>query len=302
MDSPAQFRGDLPPSVPCPHCHSVVQIDEKHFEAYFKGATTACPKCARPFDWWTMILQMVKEQWSLLQLSPVGARLTFFQITLRPGESTTVNLGDHEIPSDAKILNVGYTPQGGGLFPLEIHGNMPQRHIIPSTFRLYSMPLGPGPHTETTVAVVVSWVPSIPEDYSWRNLLDAFEAYSVGRYQSMIIPANVAVESTLYTTLAAYLDQFVPSENVSSFLEDGATYDHQLNVVLPTLVSIRGLPPLPVHIRGLLNRLKRLRNQMAHKGRLKKHLETEEAAECLCSALFGFVYIRIVGRGLLTAA
>jgi len=79
-------------------------------------------------------------------------------------------------------------------------------------------------------------------------------------------------------------------------LESGATYSHQLNVVLPAFVSILKMPCLPDNIRGSLNRLRKLRNDMAHRGGLDIPIEKETAAEYLCAALFGFHYLKLIGR------
>ncbi len=47
-------------------------------------------------------------------------------------------------------------------------------------------------------------------------------------------------------------------------------------------------------LRGRLNRLRDLRNQVAHNGVTKKPLVPHEAAEMICAALFGFQYLKIL--------
>jgi hypothetical protein len=81
-----------------------------------------------------------------------------------------------------------------------------------------------------------------------------------------------------------------------------ATYGHQLNVILPALLRSSTAPQLPIAIRGLLNRLRELRHQMAHEGRLEEDLDRYEAAELLCAALFGFRYVSLVRPFLLPGA
>jgi hypothetical protein len=116
-----------------------------------------------------------------------------------------------------------------------------------------------------------------------------------------VVPANVAVESSLSITLNNYLPQHVGKERTKSFLKDAATYSHQLNVVLPILVGLLKLPSLPEQIRGLLNSLRGLRNDIAHLGATENPIGKEQCAELLCAALFGFQYVLLLQRKLLSA-
>jgi hypothetical protein len=55
-----------------------------------------------------------------------------------------------------------------------------------------------------------------------------------------------------------------------------------------------GGPQLPDHIRGSLNRLRGLRNRVAHGGMPETPIPRSDAAECLCAAFFGVEYVRVV--------
>jgi len=265
QDKPIQVA----PWVPCVHCNASISIERQIAADYFRGVKMSCPSCGKLLDWWDTILRTIRENFMLIQaFAPIGARWTVFHVMLQPNCSTELKFIDQGIPTDAVILNVIYTPDGGGLFPLEMHGNMPLRFRIPNIINLYPRPIGGGPHKETQVSVLVTWVPHTADDEAWRNLINAFQAYVLGRYHSAVIPANVAVESTTNRLLAAFFEKksLASQENVDSFLHGGATYAHQLNILLPTLLSFTDAPPLPDHIRGQLNRLRKLRNQMVHRG------------------------------------
>jgi hypothetical protein len=54
---------------------------------------------------------------------------------------------------------------------------------------------------------------------------------------------------------------------------NGATYGNQLNIILPEILFSLKLPTLNDLIRGKLNRLKDLRNLLAHDGHLHPTLE-----------------------------
>lgn len=291
MDRPT----DINPWVPCMLCNASVNIPERFAEDYFRNVQPPCPSCGEPWDWWNSILRTIRDNFMNIQaFSPIGGRWTVLQITLRPNQRTQLQFADYGIPADARILSVNYTPQGAGLFPLEIHGNAPQRHTIPSAINLYPMPMGGEARNSTPVAVLVTWVPHSADDEAWQNLVDAFESYGAGRYQSVVVPANVAVESRLSRLLAEFLREVASRENVESFLREGATYSHQLNVLLPALRSFTNAPHLPDHIRGNLNRLREFRNQMAHRGIIDPPLQRSVIAECLCAALFGFHYLNVI--------
>lgn len=230
----------------------------------------------------------------------IGAQTLLFQLLLKNGQRTIYRFSDYGIPQDAKILYVNYTPSGGGLFPLEVHGNVPTTRFLSNEVVLYPMPFAADkPPEDTEVNVMVSWVPRTASDESWQSLVDAFEAYAHARYSSMVVPANVAVESTLSRVLTGYLERFVSKKHIENFLENAATYGHQLNVLLPVIASLKSLPLLPDHIRGALNKLRDLRNDLAHAGTLKQPLDSHTAAEALCGALFGIYYVRYIEDQLL---
>src|SRR3989304_2403692 len=181
IQHPVQFPIHLPPWLACPNCSQVFTISDEITEGYFRGENSSCPSCNRPFDWWDTLLRHIREGTFFLNaLTPVGARSSLFKITLRQNHFTELKLSDYGIPTDAKILNIAYTPEGS-LFPAEFYGNVPQRHIVPHVVRLYPVPLEEGPHTDTEVNVMVTWVPHTGSDYAWQNLVDAFEAYESGR-------------------------------------------------------------------------------------------------------------------------
>lgn len=229
----------------------------------------------------------------------IGANHTFTSITLRPGQRVTLNLEDHGVPKDSKVLDISYTPDMGGLFPVEERGNTPYRfnQEIRHTINLYPIPLRMKEQPRgTRVAVSVTWVLHTLDDEAWQNLVNACRAYYTQQYQAVIIPANVAIEVRLGRLLTAFLENIVSKEHTRNFLTNSATYSHQLNVILPVLTSLKKVPTLPDNIRGHLNRLREHRNDIAHRGVSRKPLEKEDVRDCLCAALFGFHYLNLIAR------
>lgn len=290
---------DIPPCLRTMCCGTWLQIDQARFEAFFERSEIRCTCCGKPVQLWKTSLREISENFMLNQaFSLVSARTTVFSIWLKPSQSTQYKLSDFGVPEDAKILYVNYT-SCGNLWPIELHGNVPTLRGPRQTMHLWPVPPRDGDvPKDTEVNVMVTWVPHSKFDDSWKNLVAAFEAYASNDYQSSVVPANVAVESTLGITLNAYLSQFVSRERIESFLKDAATYGHQLNVLSPVIAKLTGVTELDPQIRGLLNTLRDLRNKLAHHGMLDKPLEKQRCAELLCAAVFGFQYTLYLRRKL----
>jgi len=295
--SEAPRSGMMAPIVWCPHCGGGLPYDTRITLAYFYGKELACPRCGKKIDWWKTLLGMLNENGFVQQsLVPIGAEATWFEVLLLPGERQWIDFTEAGVPSDAKILDINYTPNGpGGLFPVEFHGNQPMRPWYPNKRLLVPVPFAKDVElAPTKLSVFVTWVRHAADDESWQSLVDAFEHYTKDDLQRAIIPANVAVESKLLKFMTAEFESVGSRKSVEEFLATGGTYSHQLNLLLPMVVDRYRLPRLPDPIRGLLNRLKGLRHQLAHRGRLVAPLDKAATAELLLAAAFGFQYLRLV--------
>ncbi len=288
------FPINIPPLLGCPKCSKFITPFDKLMPEYFQGGKATCPFCSKDIDCWKIIFSSIKDRFDPFKVfSAIGACSDVFEIKLKPGEITKIDFRERGLPENGKILSVGYLPVSGGLFPLEIHGNTPQRHFIPKEIHLFPRPLEQESIGETIVRVSFVWIDDNSEDESWRNLCDAFEAYSNKQYNSAIIPANVAVESKLSQLLQCLMSKSASKKRVSRFLT-GTPYSYLLNVVLPSLLEPKGIPFINDHIRVFLNTLRDHRNNLAHEGCLEKDLKQEDMAELLCAALFGFRYMLFV--------
>jgi hypothetical protein len=94
--------------------------------------------------------------------------------------------------------------------------------------------------------------------------------------------------------MTKYVRQFCSNKRTSDFLENAATYSYQLNVLLPILCAHYGLRNLSKDVRGTLNELRSLRNQVGHRGKLDKPLTRPTAGRIFVGALFGFHYVRYI--------
>jgi len=87
-----------------------------------------------------------------------------------------------------------------------------------------------------------------------------------------------------------YFEKICGKERSTDFLNNAATYSYQLNILLPLLSDKISFPNLPTSIMGNLNRLKKLRNELAHKGSTV-NIDKKECANLLLSAVFCMSYL-----------
>lgn len=290
----------------CPSCSKTLNVSVQYMLEYFEGKETRCPNCGQAFDWWQTVLDVIREDREPMQtLASIGANWTIIMVKATPNKAFQVDLTEHGIPEDARVLDISgqlFRDQYiGGIIPLEMHTNIRPRHIIPSKITIYPASLEESQLIEKDIPLFVTWGSKLFDDYAWQSLIDAFHAYVSRNYVATIVPANVAIESILGRVMTAFFEPLVARDRLKSFLQDGATYSHQLNVLLPALLSLTNIHNLPDNIRGKLNRLRDLRNEIAHKGHVK-NFGKEEAAECLTAALFGFDYFKFVAPNLIARA
>ena len=287
---------NIAPWVPCKKCKAPIVVESIYIEKYFKAESISCTKCNSEIDWWTTIQHAIRENFMLNQaFSTLEAKTNLMDLHLEPNTRTRIKLSENGIPLDARILYINYTPDDGGLFPIEIHGNVPHRRTLGDEIRIYPIPISNNDTVSTTkTSVMITWVKHSADEHSLVNITDAFESYSTDQYQDSIVPANVAVESALSKLLSMYISKMASEKRTENFLANAATYSHQLNIVLPLIVKLKELPVLPDNIRGLLNKLRDLRNEIAHSGNIENELTKADTADVLCAALFGLKYISLI--------
>jgi hypothetical protein len=289
------------PAATCGNCHAELKIPEDVVRKYFRGERAVC-LCGATQDWWSLLLAMINSV-MVIPLRVIGAHITVLTLELRQGQESEIDFTAAGVPDDAQILRVYYTAQGDGLkpplFPLQILLSHPEPPWIPRKFSIYPHMPSPDAAEASKLAVLAAWVPAAETDTPRTQLIAAFNAYSRGDYSppdynQCIIPANVAVEIALGGLMASWLNQVASSKRVKDFLNNQATYSHQLNVLLPAMVHLTGGTQLPGQIRGSLNKLRDLRNEIGHGGVPKAPITKATAAECLCAAIFGVEYMRMI--------
>ena len=296
---------NLPMNVPanfhCLSCGAPNICSSNNAELYFKNIKQICVECKADIDWWEASVKSISKNFMYTQAFGIlGAQGTIFKFALPPGKTTVLKFRDYGIPDNARILAINYTPNGP-LIPLQWHSNQlvegnstwfggnqtNEVHLWPAELS--------GERRETEINCLVHWIVTSTDDTVTGNLVDAFSAYAIEKFVDAITPANVAVEASINKVLNDYLGHFVGKRHVKEFLENNATYGSQLNVVLPVLSALNKCPGMPENVRGQLNRLRDLRNQLVHTGHLKMPVNKQEMAELLAAATLGVSYASFFG-------
>ena len=290
----------------CPSCHYIFPPIWEAAPNYFERGYVTCGKCQAQADLWSVVLGRALTQPPIpMCLVGLGATETHFTRDIDADKYHEIDLTNLGVPADATVLQVGYTPQGGGkagtVFPIEWHGNVPQRRIIGNVLRLLGRAAVDGDGTVGSVCPVsiwVVWVHQEKED-SWPYVVGAFEAFIDRHYDRVIVPAQSAVEICLMPLIRELLQQHASVEHVNRFMVDNLTFGNAINIVLPFVCGQAEVPKLPEKIRAALNKLRKIRNAIVHSGTGGNAITAERAAEGLCAAVFGFEYVRYVRPKLL---
>jgi hypothetical protein len=287
----------------CPNCKHTQPPLKSIAPVYFEGKEIRCTNdgCKKPLDCWKATLDFIGgEGLSTILLVSVGARETFFDISLKAGTIEEIDLTQYKIPEDATLLGITFTPQGANCFPLLVHSNHVSLRSLKTKFRVYGLQTSDGDE-DGSIAVSVAWVSKGNDTISWSYLLDAFEAMASHRWRSVILPAYAAFEISLSPLILAGLTKHVSKNIVDNFKGDKSfSSSSALNVLLPILCKEARLPLLPEEIRLRLNKLRGLRNHMVHEGVENTAVSQEVAGESLCASVFGLEYLRFIRPRLLS--
>lgn len=285
----------------CPECRLVLPAIHDAFVTFFRGVALSCPECRKTLpSLWDLAIQTVEEDWTFMSVFQLaGARQTYGRARLKPDRTITINFGRWRIPKTAEILHVKYSglgpAEGPMMLPLRFEPNASRPE--PHRLLVYGATYGRRPGGPAQVMVSVSWVRPGPDEVSVHHLAAAVKQYADGRYDGVIIPANIAVEAVLGRALEDWVTAFCSKDDLGDFLTRGATYAHQLKVLSSIAADTLRVPRLDTAIRRRLDKLRSYRNDMGHRGKTGVHpkrlsLSKAAAGEFVTAAIFGYHYAR----------
>jgi len=217
-----------------------------------------------------------------------GANALHIIETLRHDEIKDIDLTKHGVPERAEILHLNFTPCGSALATL-LHGNAAPTSPLPPRFKIRGLRFN-DLRDDGVLTIFAVWHALESDDTTIRHLVEAAQEYQCERFDRVIVPTNIAAEAALLPVSRKALEGIASKENLDEFLRRGATYSHQLNVLLPLIARMIGAQAMPDRLRGLLNRLRSWRNDVAHSGVPETQQTRRFAAEHLCAAVFAVRY------------
>lgn len=286
----------------CPSCHYVLPPIEECAPIFFETGSVLCRNCANSMNLWEAALgyaRALEGPWGLTSLGATESRIS---ICMETDKYYEIDLAEHGIPLGSKVLSVTYNSiwkETGSVFPLEAHGNSPSRTYKDNTLRLICRPLGEGALPRGgEVAIGVTWVRT-ENSVAWPYLVVAIESLAERDYSPALVFSQSAVEISMMPVIARRLERHASIESVRDFMSGNLNYSHACNIVLPYLCGELNIPKMPDAIRGALNRLRKRRNDIIHKGVRSKTIPYEEAIAGVLAARFGYEYMRWVEPKLL---
>lgn len=286
---------------PCDTCRGQLPPLKDVAEEFFLSGAVQCRECGKSVDLWESAQEFTKTFGAaIFTLPALGAHLTAFVFNLALHESRTLDFVDYGVAPGAIVLAVGYTPNGTGCFPLEVHGNDARRRHRGTEVKVYGVPFPPGSAAERSpsepipIACAVCWIHETDDTEPWLFLADAFEAIADWRLARMIVPAHSAFEVSLARLIRAFGARFASRDRLDEFMVRDLTAAGALNVVLPIVCAQTDVPMLPDDVRGALNGLRKLRNQVVHDGLTDRSIDKGDAMRSLAGAVFGFEFVRVV--------
>lgn len=286
----------VPPWVACRGCLSTLDFSDGVPAAYFRGEDGFCDTCGTEVDWLDALAKRTENRFDFHRFAPVQAVTTSFSVQLYAGRATGVELDRYEVPADARILGVYYRPSTDAAdgsvptaWPLEEHGNQPERWGFPRRFHVYGKPLVPKGNRPTHLDVDVTWV--LPPDVAGWQLVDACHFLRTADDPRCIVAASTACEIGFDGLLEAFISKELVAKRRAKI-----DYASRLNSLLPHLVAEQGLRWLQPQAARLVDELRELRNAAVHTG--KAPGDADARSGYLAAAVVAVSYTRFARKEL----
>lgn len=283
---------DIDPWIPCINCNAPMLINDALFDSYYNNIDIVCSKCNKKVDF---ILQLKKSidlnlmNTNMFQL--LGLPSKILNIKIQPRERKNIKFDELGIPTDSRIVYINYTSQNGNGHVVQIHGNIPYYDFPQNEVALYPLSFKESEESELEISIFVIW--SDNKDTVIKYLIDGFHYYNIDKYNEMIIPLNIAIESYITNTLFKYFEKIMNTK-ISDKLINKLEYSYILNKILDDLTDLNDWIKLPKDIRKNLITLLELRNQLAHSGKVNDEITKEKANEILYSVILTYHFCRII--------
>ena len=174
-------------------------------------------------------------------------------------------------------LDIHFSPQGCGFFPLMLHSNNPRHRLIEkNSIAFYpteeqedipELQLGVNCQSKK-LAILVQWVQEM-NDISDMNLLNAIHNFIDNNQIEFIMNCNRAIEIIVYEICLKEFKKTGKEEDVKNFLKSGVTYGCQIKYLINLIFKSNNLVQIDKSILNKAVTIKNKRDNIAHEGKLK---------------------------------
>lgn len=287
---------ELAPWMPCVNCNAPMIVQNTLFDSYYEQEDIVCNECNKKIDFDEQIEKAIDLNLmnnNTFQL--LGLPSKIFKIIIKPEERKTLKFSAFGIPEDARIVYVNYTPQNGNGFPVQIHGNTPYIDFPQQEVTLFPLSFPGETKGDLEVSLFIMW--SENKETEVKYLIDGFHQYNISKYEDMIIPLNIALESYITNTLFRYFEQTWNSK-VANRLIKKLEYSYIVNSILEDMAEVNGWIKISKQLRKKLTALLELRNQIAHTGKSDSPIDKNLANDIIKTVVLAYHYCRLINQAI----
>lgn len=237
----------------------------------------------------------------------LGSKTNVGTVSMKENQVNDIYFEDMGIPLNAKILDIHLTPSCH-LFPLKLMSNNTRyvQDVRDNKFSFFPANITNQEKTDEKngLSIMVQWLLFDDNNTLDNNLLDAIDNFIDNKPYELIMNANRSLE--LICNQICY-KEFVKNNNnsngkksVEDFLVTGATYGHQLSHLMTLISKANSLTIIEKTLITKMNWLRKLRNDIAHRGKLKdnRELTKNEKIEILAIAILGSSLLKYIFKKL----
>jgi hypothetical protein len=302
----------IEPTIACTNCNSPNPFCFTRIDAYLGNKQNNCSQCAQHIDWWEACLRHLDPN-QLMHMPGMGAFSIIglgsisFKLLIKEGTPLTYKFSEHGIPKGSKILYVNYTPNDAGLWPVEMHGNVASNIKYSSD----EVCIAPFANREKKVATTeVSVLITYLDNEQWQEML-GMESVDLNNYLELF---SLAISSFVNGDFpASAISSCAPNDIISNevvkaalskryFKKKKNDFADRLKTHIHEAVQTRKLSIVPQAQIDLLDKLRMVRNDMAHEGRTKKSFPHKEQREMILASIFSFRYFWLLKTQMQTEA
>ncbi len=292
----------------CPRCRNYESSPSDIFgsdylkDIYNLRNNIQCEKCRsnslifEQNEFFKVLTQIIEASFFNNIYQVLGSKNSVGVAVMKENEINHIDLKDLGLPENAKILDINLT-SNGYLTPLKFIPNNPRfiQSINDEILTFYPVQMSDAEKLSDRkdLAISIQWVLLNEDDISDINLLQAIDNYIDNKPYELIMNGNRCLEllcnQICFKEFIKNNNSSNNKKNVEDFLVTGATYGHQLKYLLNLICKANNLILIEKELITKIDSLRKLRNDIAHRGQLKnnRELTKKEKEEILSITILG---------------